>query len=76
MKNEIHIKALAYGLYAVICHTCGILLFYRSRLESTPHEALIRQCAEMLEHSAMSLVIVGIGALALRYVTITNEMGC
>ena len=75
MKKEIHIKTLAYGLYTVICHACGILLFYRSNLESTPHELLTRQCGEMLEHSLMSLVIVAIGALALRYVTSTNEKG-
>ncbi len=73
MKKEIHIKTLAYGLYAVICHACGVLLFYRSSLGSTPHELLTRQCVKMLEHSAMSLVIVAIGALLIRYVTVTDK---
>lgn len=69
MKKKIHIKVLAYGLYAVLCHMCGVLLFYLSGLGNTPAELLTRQCGEMLEYSAMSLVIVAVGAFLLRYVT-------
>lgn len=69
MKVKIHIKSLAYGLYAVLCHMTGILLFYLYRKTDTPARLLTRSCGEMLEYSAMSLVIIAVGALLLWYVT-------
>ncbi len=58
-------RLLCSGLFATVCHMCFILLFYNFNASSTPQALLISRCAEMLEYSLMSIVILCIGGLAL-----------
>ncbi len=64
MKN-IHIKVLIYGLYAVLCHVCGIFLYYSVNSSALVHEVLVSCCSEMLEYSLMSALIVTVGGMLL-----------
>ncbi len=59
---------LCFGMYAIICHLCIILLFYSISSSTLPRELLVRRTAAMLEYSAMSTVILLLGAFLLTLV--------
>ncbi len=61
-------KLLCLGLYAVICHLCGILLFYNFSDSTLPSELLTARCSQMLEYSLMSILILCVGGCALEVV--------
>ncbi|MBO7310359.1 MAG: hypothetical protein J6U86_03080 [Clostridia bacterium] len=71
MKN-IHIKVLVYGIYAVLCHVCGVFLYYSVNKALLPREPLIRICAEMIEYSIMSAIITAVGGM-LMFITIKER---
>ena len=58
-----------YGCFAILCHLCGILLFFSVNKAVFPHALLLRQCAQMLEYTAMSAVVLIIGCFLIYYVT-------
>ena len=55
---------LCYGLYAILCHATGILLYTLFCLEYHPLFSMYRTILWM-EHTCMSAVILGIGGLLL-----------
>ncbi len=58
-------RLMCFGTYSIICHLCGILLFFNIQSSYMPPALLIWRCAEMLEYSLMSLLILCVGGLAL-----------
>ena len=71
IKNtkSISLTAAVYGSFALLCHITAILLFFVSHRAIIPQELLVRRCAEMMEYTAMSAVILLIGCFLLYYVT-------
>ncbi len=58
-------KLPAYGLYAVICHLCAIMLFFNINPQQATPQRLVALCGEMLTYSAVSLIAVILGAAAM-----------
>ena len=69
IKGSISIRAGIYGCFALLCHVTAILLFFVTNKPHIPHALLERRCAQMLEYSAMSAVILLIGCFLLHYVS-------
>ena len=67
------ISVLIRGLYLILCQATFILLFANLSRELLPSELLARRCTAMLEYTAMSLVILIVGAMLLDLTLVKDE---